>query len=271
MPQIVRDPGERPLVLHSRIDSPIEGLPFLAQSLLFAELSMIAYNDQDEAGRAADAVGFGTSIYFDRDGAQGYRFENDHDCVVVCRGTEPHEWNDVKADANVLAVVAETVGRVHGGFKREVDDLWPMLEAALTGIEKSVWFCGHSLGGAMAVISAIRCVRSRLVVNPKSVFTFGSPRVGDRRYVRSVALCHYRWVNNNDIVTRVPPVWLGYRHAGEEIYMDYRGRIRDLRYGAKRRDRWLGFLRGIRRGRIDHFSDHSIHRYIENILAAART
>jgi hypothetical protein len=33
-------------------------------------------------------------------------------------------------------------------------------------------------------------------------------------------------VHNNDIVTRVPPVFMGYRHCGDEIYFDRYGRIR---------------------------------------------
>ena len=51
--------------------------------------------------------------------------------VVVCRGTEPNDWNDIRADLDLATVMAETVGRVHRGFKREVDDLWPRLEQAL--------------------------------------------------------------------------------------------------------------------------------------------
>ena len=58
------------------------------------------------------------------------------------------------AEATVLA---ETAGRVHRGFKREVDDLWPRLEKALKNNTLPLWFAGHSLGGAMATICASRC------------------------------------------------------------------------------------------------------------------
>ena len=51
-------------------------------------------------------------------------------------------------------VIAETAGRVHRGFKREVDDLWPRLEQALVNNTRPLWFAGHSLGGAMATICA---------------------------------------------------------------------------------------------------------------------
>ncbi|KAA5543080.1 lipase family protein [Roseiconus nitratireducens] len=268
--RVVKDPGEVPLVIHSALSGPIAELSFLRRSLLFAELAMIAYNDVDEATRAAKLAGFPDVTFYDRDGSQAYRFRNEVDCVIACRGTEPNEWNDIRADANAQSVLAETVGRVHRGFKTEVDDLWPMIETALLDNSHTLFFCGHSLGGAMATICAGRCYLSHINSNPNELFTYGSPRVGNNRYINYVKLDHYRYVNNNDIVTRVPPVMFGYRHSGSEVYIDRNGRIRKLNLISRRRDRWQGFLRGLRRWKIDHFSDHSIHQYIEAILKAVR-
>ena len=162
------------------------------------------------------------------DGSQAYLFENDQDCVVACRGTEPNEWNDIRADVNAIHAVAETVGRVHRGFKREVDDLWPGLEKALIDNTKTLWFIGHSLGGAMAAICAGRCKLSHIRSNPAGLYTFGSPRVGTKRYINHAQITHIRWINNNDIVTRVPSRWLGYRHSGEEVYLNAYGKVRKL-------------------------------------------
>jgi triacylglycerol lipase len=89
--------------------------------------------------------------------------------------------------------------------------------------------------------------------------------VGDRRYVNYVKLEYYRWVNNNDIVPRVPPIWFGYRHAGTEMYLDRRGRLRKLRGWRRFRDRWWGFVHGLRRWRIDHLSDHNMGEYLAGI------
>lgn len=265
---VVQDPGEDPLRIYSQLTGPIESLSFLRRALLMAELSMVAYNDQDEATRAFELMGFPDVSFYDRDGSQAYRVRNEHDCVVACRGTEPSEWNDIRADANATSVLAETAGRVHCGFKTEVDDLWPMLETALMGNDQPLWFCGHSLGGAMATICAGRCFLSHIDSNPSELYTYGSPRVGDKRYVQFVALQHYRFVNNNDIVTRVPPAWMGYRHTGDEVYIDHRGQIREIGRLARRRDRLRGFLKSLRRWKIDHFSDHSIHGYIQAIAGA---
>lgn len=265
---VVQDPGEVPLRLRSKLTGPIRDLTFLQRSLLFAELSMIAYNDQDEALRAIEKIGFSDITLYDRDGAQAFRFRNDYDCVIACRGTEPNEWNDIRADANVASVLAETAGKVHRGFKTEVDDLWPMLETALISNDQPLWFCGHSLGGAMATICAGRCFLSHIQSNPEQLYTYGSPRVGDKRYINYVKLDHYRYVNNNDIVTRVPPIFLGYRHSGSEVYLDRNGKIGRLSHIARRRDRWQGFLRGLRGWKVDHFADHSVMRYIDAIAIA---
>ena len=117
--------------LFSRLSGPIADLTRIQQSLLFAELSQIAYMPPEPATDCVRKIGFLEAVYLDHDGAQAFRFRNERDCVIVCRGTEPNEWNDVKADANAIAVLAETVGRVHSGFKREVDDLWPDIERHL--------------------------------------------------------------------------------------------------------------------------------------------
>lgn len=252
----------------SSLAGPIESHSILRRSLLFAELSNLSYLSRAEAGILAYQIGFPEIRYYDRDGAQAYIFANDDDCVVTCRGTEPNDWNDVKADLDFGTSLSETVGRVHRGFKREVDDLWPRLEQALVNNTRTLWFTGHSLGGAMAAICAGRCALSHIRSNPRALFTFGSPRVGNRRYVNFVEFEAYRWVNNNDVVPKLPPAWLGFCHKGQEVYLNAYGKIRRLTPWQRTKDRWRGFWRGLREGSIDFFADHAILRYIEHIRDA---
>lgn len=264
--------GEAPdtIQVHTKATGPIAELPRLVQSLLFAELAAASYFDEAHAEKVVQQIGFTGVQYFDRDGAQAYIFWNDADCVVACRGTEPNEWNDIRADVNAVGVLTETFGTVHKGFKEEVDDLWPQLEDALVKNQKTLWFTGHSLGGAMATICAGRCFLSEIESMPQALFTYGSPRVGDKRFVNFVELDHDRWVNNNDIVTRVPPVWMGYRHCGKEMYLNRKGKLSKVNGWTKTYDRLWGFLHGLKQFRIDHFSDHSIDRYIENLVSTVR-
>jgi triacylglycerol lipase len=251
------------------LTAPIAELGVMRKSLLFAELSDVAYYAEEAARPLFEEVGLHASTYLEREGAQAYIVSNEHDTVVVCRGTEPNQWNDVKADVNVWTVVAESVGRVHSGFKEEMDTLFPLLEAALAEDTKATWFTGHSLGAAMAAICAGRCMLSKIEPNPAGLFTFGSPRVGTRRYVNHCRFPEYcRWVNNNDIVTRVPPVWMGYRHAGRLMYFDSNGKFRRLSPSQRAKDRWRGLWQGLKSGQLDPLTDHLCSNYIRYLADA---
>ncbi len=255
----------------SKLTGPIHELSMIQRSLLFAEVSMISYLSIEECNVAAGKLGFTDGKFFNTKGAQAYWFFNQWDSVVVCRGTEPHQWDDIQADINALTAVAETVGKVHRGFKAEVDRIWPHLETALQGNQRPLWFCGHSLGGAMATICAGRANLSPIPCETEALYTYGSPRVGCNRYINHVQISHFRWVNNNDIVTRVPPTWLGYRHGGAELYIDHTGKLRDIKGWKRVKDRLQGFFRSLGRFRIDYLSDHSMLEYIDNIFKLARS
>lgn len=256
------------LTLHSKRNQGILETPPLTRALLLAELSMIAYLPPDQTQIAGRKLGFKTD-FFDNDGSQAYTFSNQTDVVIAFRGTEVDDWNDLKADINAIYVLAETIGRVHSGFKQEADDLWPLLEKELEANTKNLWFTGHSLGGAMATICAGRCLLSKIKSSPVQIQTFGSPRVGNKRYINHAKVDYIRWVNNNDIVTRSPPFWIGYRHTGQESYLDSAGKIKKLNIIQRNQDRWKGFVAGLWNKEIDHLSDHAITRYVEYIFQEA--
>ena len=246
----------------------IKDLSFKERSLLFANLAKIAYCNKRDAISQAKNYGFNTVEFYDRDGAQAYRFMNKTDLVIACRGTQPNEFNDIKADLRAVPVMAETVGKVHMGFKKEVDDLWPMVIEDINrkvNQKKSLWFCGHSLGAAMATIMASRCLHDENLNDPIELYTYGSPRVGWRKYVKSLGVTHHRWVNNNDIVTGVPLWLMGYVHHGEKHYLNAYGKVRNPSGWQLFKDRMRGMWLGIKKKRIDNFSDHSITDYIKHI------
>jgi len=246
----------------------IKDFTFNERSLLFAKLAQIAYLKPEDATKHVKKLGFTTVEFYNIDGAQAYRFMNKHDLVIACRGTEPTEYNDIKADANALPVIAETVSRVHRGFKQEVDELWPLVLEDLkrkANDKKEIWFCGHSLGAAMATIMSSRCHLYPDVEPVQELYTFGSPRVGWPEYVKSLGVTHHRWVNNNDIVTRVPLWLMGYRHHGTEHYLNAYGLKRSPTGWQRVKDRFRGMWMGIKQGKIDNFSDHSMVEYVKHI------
>ena len=242
----------------------VSKLSFKDRSLLFAKLSKIAYYNIKKAKTQSEKLGFTEVEFYNRDGAQAYRFANETDMVIACRGTQPTEWNDVKADLKAMPVVAETISRVHQGFKAEVDELWPMVMADLMSKKpkQKLWFCGHSLGAAMATIMASRCMYNTKVPDPVELYTYGSPRVGWKKYCVHLGVEHHRWVNNNDIVTRVPLRIMGYRHHGTEHYLNAYGNVRKMTGMQRFKDRMRGLWVGLKRGSVDSFSDHDIGLYI---------
>ena len=83
-----------------KLKGPIADLDVKHRSLLFAELAQIAYSKKADATKSARSLGFTTVEYYNIAGAQAYRFMNKDDFVIACRGTEPTEFNDIKADLN---------------------------------------------------------------------------------------------------------------------------------------------------------------------------
>lgn len=231
-----------------------------------AEFSRLAYFSPSDILSIANKAGINVVDLIDRDGAQAYIFANDFDMIIVARGTEPNQWDDLRADANAWTVLVE-IGRVHSGFNGEVDHLWPIVEQRIKENKLPTYFTGHSLGAAMSTVCAARCKASSIATNPQSLFTFGSPRVGNRRYIKSTGLPHYRWVNNNDIVTRVPPRWMGYIHSGYELYLDHKGRLRKVYSWSRSKDRFIGLIKSLRKRKLDYLSDHSMVEYILAIEA----
>lgn len=253
--------------LHThKLSTAITALNFKERSLLFAELSQIAYLKEEQATKIAKKLGFTTVEFYNVDGAQSYRFMNKFDVVIACRGTEPKEFNDIKADLKAYPVKAETISRVHQGFKTEVDDLWPLVKEDITRSAnegKDLWFCGHSLGAAMATIMASRCKHNIDNLDPQELYTYGSPRVGWPTYTKSLDVVHHRWKNNNDIVTTVPLAVMGYRHHGTEHYLNTWGNVRKPTPWQKIKDQLRGTWRGLKQGKVDAFSDHAIGLYVE--------
>ncbi len=87
------------------------------------------------------------------------------------------------------------------------------LEQALQAIRCRMLFTGHSLGAALATLLAS-------VRPPAALYTFGSPLVGDADFVATLKdEKSFRYVDCCDIVARIPPEGLGYRHLGKPYYI----------------------------------------------------
>ncbi len=83
-------------------------------------------------------------------------------------------------------------------------------------------------------------------------YNFGSPRVGDASftnlYNEGYAALTFRFVNNNDIVPRVPPCELTYRHVDLRKYFDsHCNLVSDMRILELLLDSFEGSTLGLRK------------------------
>jgi len=221
-----------------------------------AQMAGIAYLDGKEAAKEYEKLGYTKHKFFEKDGAQCHAVWNDRRYVLCFRGTEPDELSDVLADLNAFPDKGIMGGYVHNGFQNEVEKLWPDLQAHYekNGFQKNFFITGHSLGGAMSTIAA-----SRFQDSVHCLYTYGSPRVGTRGFIKTIKCPHYRHVNNNDIVTSVPPALMLYRHHGTLRYINFYGYIRKLTFWQKVKDK----IRGYKSGILDGAMDHSMANYVE--------
>ena len=162
-------------------------------------------------------------------------------------------------------------GRVLEGFRKAWRDIADMVLARSDGFRVArgefakVHLCGHSLGGAVALVGQFQ-------VRADKVFTFGCPRAGDREYIdgleglqteREEPTLITRVVNCADAVPI--PGWLrGLKHPSKTVFFD--------RFGARHDDpsKWFMWKERMRRA-IAHFGnpgivgeiDHSHKTYME--------
>lgn len=246
----------------------IKDMSFQSKSVLFAKLSSIAYLEPEDSSIKFEELGY-ESVFFSHNGSQAYFLFNDDDIIFVCRGTQPTEFKDIAADAKLRLVPSSSgIGKVHRGFKQSVDNLWNEIDTLLEryGKSRTIYLTGHSLGAGMATLIATRCKRLDDIPSPEELYTYGSPRVGNDQYIKmmnDIGLIHHRWVNNADIVTRVP-IW-PYKHHGTLHYMNHYGELREMTTWQIVKDRFRGFLTGLKHGEINFFVNHSIERYIHNL------
>lgn len=232
-----------------------------------AKIAEFAYVDGPEAKPMFKSLGYTTHKFIDVDGAQCHIVSNKEEIVIAFRGTEPKEFSDIKADLNAFPDKPNNgQGLVHNGFQEEVNKVWPDIEKALTKMKtenKRIFVAGHSLGGAMTTIAVSRLCCTEY--EPTAFYTYGSPRVGTRKFVKSFAhIPHFRHVNNNDLVTCVPFAAMGYRHHSQPRYINYFGHIRKMSKWQRVKDKWRGRWRAFKKGMpFDGAYDHGMNHYVK--------
>jgi hypothetical protein len=152
--------------------------------------------------------------------------------ILAFRGTDKDDPRNTKSDEDTIPIERDGYV-VHQGFALALDQVWDEVKLMLDDFRRRfpdapVYFTGHSLGAALATLAV-----ARFEGNTCALYTFGSPRVGDDRFIGAVlqkAKMVFRFVNSQDIVTQIPPqvpLQHYFRHVGAEKYIDRKGVVRD--------------------------------------------
>jgi triacylglycerol lipase len=176
-----------------------------ANALYLAHASSIAYNrapgaaDRERLG-LTDAVAFLNKVTRTR----GFLGVCDTHAVLAFRGTDPVTLPNWLTDFVVKLVEHEEYdGRVHYGFSSALKRTWDKIAAILEQVQdKPLFLTGHSMGGALAVLTA--CRLAKIGRPPVATYTFGAPRIGDIAFCEGYALPTYRVVNRLDLVPEMP-------------------------------------------------------------------
>jgi hypothetical protein len=155
--------------------------------------------------------------------------KNFDEFTTIFGGTSPEKFVNTQIPKYEAAYIAKSylqqsnqlfVSRILGLSGYDAGPSWSI--KTIANVDK-LYITGHSLGAAMATVAASR-VQSKVT----ALVTFGSPRVGDAEFVKSLTVTHYRVQNNCDDVTKVPFRLMGFSHHGTHKYMNFYGEFRDL-------------------------------------------
>lgn len=220
------EPSPKPILsIQEKLDTPwsTDGSTDWPTSKLMAELCVIAYEEPVFARTKFEEMGF-LSETINSDSMIGYVLEIGDAAVIVLRGTEP-TLADWLADFTILQARTEH-GMIHAGFYKGYRPLHPQIKELLRRYQPNrVWLAGHSLGGALAVVSAYQ-LEVEGEYNVAGVMTFGQPMVVSSElkvFVEPKLKNKYvHFVNDMDPISRVVKP---FQHFGHLVWLKGRESI----------------------------------------------
>lgn len=210
----------------------------LDQSILFARFAAAAYLDTSVLAvpgleKLKNELRLNEDNSDNKTETQAVLGRWNNDVVIAFRGTEDKLsdwWTDTRG---ALVPNSGGVGRIHQGFKSAADSVHSHIVRFIKNVAVSksrLFICGHSFGGALAVVTAGRLAADASLPKIRGVFTYGAPRVGDTDYVTayrqtSAGKSVNMWTAAGDPVARVAPYSFDYRHAAGKQFTLAKGAI----------------------------------------------
>ena len=170
---------------------------------------------------------FDNPIEFSKGDVSGHYAIEDDTLYIVYQGSHGRaDWIDNfkfwKKDVRKVKPYgnADSDIEVHAGFMEQYKQIRPTIHGLMKIKKiKAVVCTGHSLGGALATLTAVD-IQYNFPDKNITCVTFGSPRVGNKAFAESFnkrVPDSWRYVNGDDIVCKVPMAVLFYYHVDDLI------------------------------------------------------
>lgn len=192
-----------------------------------AVLSQASYLDYDTIKKVFDKK-FDNITFFSGKSTQAYLFSKGKIVFITFRGTEINV-EDIKKDFDYKKEYMEHVGMVHAGFLNALKEVSEEILRTLQNHKgKKIYIAGHSLGGALALLFGLLLHTKNIPFS--GIYTFGQPRVLSRtaaKYIENQIEKDkiLRFINNKDIVARVPLHIQGFGHIGQVWFFDSKSKV----------------------------------------------
>jgi triacylglycerol lipase len=241
-------------------------------ALALGQVAKLAYESETTVNAQAAAWGmksaFASADHLLEGDTQAVVLGDADKVIVAFRGTEPANLRDWVTDAEAI-LVPGPAGMVHKGFLDALTLVHRSLREIIRTFQdrgQSLWVAGHSLGAALATlfVAKLRFDEDKPVFG---LYTFGQPRTGNRDFARAFDAdfqsLMFRFVNNTDVVPRVPPRAGLYSHVGTFLYFDETKTLRaDPGFWFRRLDALKSAVDDFRTLRPGAVKDHAMTEYL---------
>lgn len=189
------------------------------RALELAVASRFIYQEPGLAEEKLRKWGYWKAVTIDKDNLRFLAAVSSKRLLVAFRGSA--NWANWFTNLAVYGQKDCTLGPVHPGFldafRALKSDVWAAMERLDPDGKREIWFTGHSLGGALAVLAASEYpLKDRI----KGIHTFGQPRTGYEEFRARFDTVFegrmLRFVYQDDPVPRVP--CLAYVHTGQLVW-----------------------------------------------------
>lgn len=233
------------------------------------KLASLAYYDSEYIKKEIEILGLQNFEFLENKETDTQLFicNNSEFVFVSVRGTSTFsDWmTNLKTE-----FILFPYGMIHKGFWRDAESIYTEVSCSLIKhilVERKLVLTGHSQGAAVACALSLKLHPTYKL---HSIIHFGCPRIVDRKAALKITellpSVYHRFVNNNDLITRVPPRAAGYSHFGKIHYFLRNGKYSDsIKSWYKFLDRFVGKFNVGGEYVFDDLNDHMQENYYELI------